>query len=267
MNSALYGNTYPLPKQLLNKINALIYTNTTGGDGVKRAKNLIKNGYVTYQQLKRLKNFFDTFNPDETPQSEFDFAGGDDMKYFVDTTLERERSRSGRSADIKRPIMSAAGNRAIQQLKAQDGSVNIKESEDKDSSKKLKRNALAIIFNKDMDVLLLQRSDYEEQWMPNKIGLVGGGVEENEEPIDAVKREIKEEIGLEIEKFIEKFVLQRNEDSVEHMFIAKYLGDNNDVKLNKEHQDYGWYSIDDIEKLDTVPNLLNYVKIVLTKYE
>lgn len=265
MNSALYGNTYPVPKQILNKINALVYTSSETGDGIKRAKNLVKNGSVTYQQLKRLKNFFDTFNPDEIPQSEYEFAGGDDMKYFVETTLERERSRSGRSAELKRPIMSLQGQRAVMDLQAQNGNVNLKES--KESSKDLKKNALAIIFNKNMDVLLLKRSSYEKQWQPNKWALVGGGVEKNEEPIDAVKREIKEEIGLEIENFIEKFVLQRNEDSVEHMFITKYIGDNNDIKLNDEHEEYKWVNVNDLNKMDVVPNLIEYVKIAIEKYE
>lgn len=268
MNSALYGNTYPIPKQLLDKLTANIYNNPMGGDGIKRAKNLVKSGSISYQQLKRLKNFFDTFDPEQTPQSEYDFAGGEDMRFFVETTLERERSKSGRSAELKRPIMSAAGNRALQAMKAQDGGVNLKESEEKEEpSKDLKRNALAIIFNDDMEVLLLQRSSYEDQWMPNKWALVGGGVEEGEEPLEAVSREIKEEIGLDIDNFKEKFVLQRNDDSVEHMFVTKFSGDKDSIKLNEEHQDYKWCDVNEIDDMDIVPNLLDYVRIAITKYD
>jgi 8-oxo-dGTP pyrophosphatase MutT (NUDIX family) len=268
MNSALYGNTYPIPKQLLNKLTKTIYNNPMGGDGIKRAKNLVKSGSVTYQQLKRLKNFFDTFDSEETPQSEYDFAGGEDMRFFVETTLERERSKSGRSEELKRPIMSAAGNRALEAMKAQDGSVNLKESEEKEEpSKDLKKNALAIIFNDDMEVLLLKRSSFEDQWMPNKWALVGGSVEDGEEPVEAVEREIKEETDLDINDFKEKFVLQRNEDSVEHMYVTKYSGNNDDVKLNEEHQDYKWCNVNEIEQMDIVPNLLDYVRIAVTKYE
>lgn len=161
--------------------------------------------------------------------------------------------------------MSAAGNRALKSLKAQSGEVNLKENNE--FPKDLKRNALAIIFNDSMHVLLLKRSSNEEHWMPSKWALVGGGVEDGEEPVEAVQREIKEETGLEINNFIEKFVLQRNEDSVEHMFIAKYNGNNDDVELNHEHDDFDWYSIEQIKNLDSVPNLLDYVKIALTKYE
>ena len=263
MNSALYGNTYPVPKQILNKINAFVYTNPTG-EGIKRAKNLINSGNVTYQQLKRLKNFFDTFDPEVTTQNEFNYAGGDDMKFFVEQTLESERSKSGRSADLKRPVMSLAG---IQALQAQNGDVNLREGEEKDTAETLTKNALAIIFNKHMEVLLLQRSSYEKQWMPNKWALVGGGVEEGENPKEAVQREIKEETGLDINTFIEKFVLQRNEDSVEHMFIGKHNGENSDVQLNEEHQDFGWFDVNDIKQLDIVPNLLDYVRIAIEKYE
>ncbi len=263
MNSELYGNTYPIPKEILNKINAKIYTNPTG-NGIKRAKGLINSGNISYEQMKRLKNFFDNFDIQRNSKDELDCAGGEEMRQFINQKLGSERDRTSRSKEIKKPTMVMA-NSLI--LTAQDGTVNLKEGEENEVDQTLTKNALAIIFNKDMEVLLLQRSSYQEQWMPNKIALVGGGVEENEEPIEAVQREIKEETNLDIKNFIEKFVLQRNEDSVEHMFIAKYNGDNDDVELNEEHQDYGWYSIDDIENLDTVPNLIDYVKIALTKYE
>lgn len=289
MNSELYGNTYPIPKEILNKINAKIYTNPTG-NGIKRAKGLIHSGVISYEQMKRLKNFFDNFDIQRNSKDELDYAGGNEMKMFIDQQLGSERDRTARSKEVKKPAMVMANSL---DLTAQNGGVDLKENnkyrdktflinqtpadnikrtkipegEEKEVDETLTKNALAIIFNNDMEVLLLKRSSYSEQWMPSKWALVGGGVEEGEEPIGAVKREIKEETGLDINNFIEKFVLQRNKDSVEHMFIAKYNGNGDDVVLNEEHQDYGWYDVNDIKDLDTVPNLLDYVRIAVEKYE
>lgn len=263
MNSELYGNTYPIPKEILNKINAKIYTNPTG-NGIKRAKGLVNSGNISYEQMKRLKNFFDNFNDQTTSRDEFEYAGGEDMRNFINSQLGSERDRTSRSKEAKKPTMVMANSL---DLRAQNGEVNLREGEEKEDDETLTKNALAIIFNNDMEVLLLQRSDYQDQWMPSKWSLVGGAVDDGEEPVEAVEREIKEETNLDINKFIEKFVLQRNEDSVEHMFIAKYNGENDDVKLDKENQDFGWFDINNIDHLDTVPNLLDYVRLAVEKYE
>ena len=125
MNSELYGNEYTIPKQILDKIRAKLYI-TTDGEGAKRAKNLVKSGKCTYQMLKRLKNFFDEFNPSVTPIEEFELAGGREMRNFVDVTLKKERDRTARSKNIKRTVNPTARS---SDLKAQDGTVDLHENE------------------------------------------------------------------------------------------------------------------------------------------
>lgn len=257
MNSQLYGKKYRIPHQVKEYITKKLYT-SSDKEGVKRAKNLVKNGYCTYQSLKRLKNFFDNYNGQSKDQ--FELAGGELMRKFVEHTLRNERSATEKRTEIKNEFIP---NVTDDSNKVHAGKYRMREGEEKD----LKKNGLAIIFNDEMKVLLLKRSPEEEYWMPNKWALVGGGIEEGETPIDATQREIKEETQLDIEKFKEKFVIQRSPDSVEHIFIAKYEGDSDDVILNEEHVDYGWYSIDEIKELDCVPNLIDYINIALKKYD
>lgn len=254
MNSKLYGNTYKIPDEIIKRITAKMYS-SSDNEGIKRAKNLVKNGYCTYQNLKRLKNFFDN---SQSGTDQYELAGGNLMKQFVNQTLESERSRTGRHTELMRDIKP---NLNDPNLKPQTGVV--REGEEK----KLKKNVLAIIFNDDMKVLVLKRSSYPDQWMPSKWALLGGGIEDDENPIDAIQREIKEETGLDVKKFNEKFVIQRSPDNVEHIFTAKYDGDNYEIKLNKEHDDYVWIDPNRVNELDSVPNLFDYIKLAIEKYE
>lgn len=256
-NSKLYGKIYNVPKEIISTIKMELMK-SPHGDGVKRAKFLVNNGTCTYQQLKRLKNYFDN-NPDVNSQ-EYGLVGGDKMYRFVNQTLDSERKNVEVSKDITSSMHNDLTHNRISRIR-KDG---IRENEE---VKTLKINALAVIFNKDMDILLLKRNPERGTWMPNKFALVGGGVDEGETPIQAIEREIREETGLEINNFTEKFVLQRNEDSVEHVFITKYNGDGNDVQINEEHNDFGWFNLKEIEELDAVPNLLDYIKIAIEKYD
>ena len=55
--------------------------------------------------------------------------------------------------------------------------------------------ATALIINKNNEVLLELRSD------DNKYGYIGGMIEVDENIIDALKREIKEELGKDIKNY------------------------------------------------------------------
>jgi len=248
-NSELLNTSYKLPPDVLQAIQSTLVSNPTG-EGVKRAKFMLRNGVVTYQVLKRLKNFFDTFNPNAQNQAQFNLAGGELMRSFVERTLNANRDAVRRTTTTKREAMPR---------------MNEAEAKKKE---KITKNACAIIVDKDNKILLLKRADEKDTWMPNKWALVGGGVEKNETPLQAVEREIKEETGLEIKKFVSSFNLQRNSsNSIEYMFVCRFNGDPTEINLNQENTRYGWFDTGEMEFLDTVPHLLEYITIAFKSYE
>jgi len=253
-NSELYNKTYRIPSEVLKRINNVLVSNPHG-DGVKRAKNILRSGSITYQNLKRLKNFYDYYNP-ETDKLQYELSGGDLMKSFVERTLNADRDAVERGDEIKRDT-SVDVNLGVDAQQ----SPRLNEGEGK-----IKKNATAVIVGNDNRFLLLKRSSFADQWMPNKWSLVGGSVEKGENPEKACKREILEECGLDITDMVDTFTIERD-GIVEYVFACRYKGDPVDVELNEEHDGYGWFSLPEITYLDTVPHLVEYLTLVFKKYD
>lgn len=87
-NSALKNRTFPLPKGIRKHLQSTLdnYTGDKTIDGYKRLNNLLQMNGVEYNEMKRLKNYFDKYKgtPD-TP--EYTLNGGEAMKLWVDNTL------------------------------------------------------------------------------------------------------------------------------------------------------------------------------------
>jgi 8-oxo-dGTP diphosphatase len=99
--------------------------------------------------------------------------------------------------------------------------------------------ATTIILDK-QDILILQRGP--ESSGSGTWNFPGGKVEEDEDPMDAAIREVKEETGLIIEKdkidYLGSLIL---EHIVVNTFITNsYSGT---VKINKESMNFKWVSI------------------------
>lgn len=248
-NKELYGRSFPIPEKIINQIKSSIvkYPN---GDGVKRAKFITNNKQLTYQALKRIKNFFDNYNPETDGREKYELAGGNLMKDFIERTLGSNRKASELSKKTKE-LFSDKPSSAVKPFKIREG-VDIEN-----------KNAIIIIANNENDILLLKRSPISN-WGASRWAFVGGSIQRGETAEEGCKREVKEETGIVLDKIINVFNIQRG-DKIEYIFACRYLGDD-DINLNEEHTDYGWFSLEDIKHLNKVPQLEEYLKIAFKNY-
>lgn len=104
----------------------------------------------------------------------------------------------------------------------------------------------ATIYNtKTNKVLLLQRNDGNNVWE-----IPGGKRENNEDIVDALKREVKEETGLTINEYKLVYVspIFENHPVLKPFLNIGYLClvDNSDVVISDEHIDYKWVSVEEL---------------------
>ena len=82
MNKDLYGQVIYLPKEIVEYLGVCfnhLPNSDTSIEGHKRNQELRDTGYVTYQQLGRIKNWFDNYDGDGT-DAPFILNGGEYVK-------------------------------------------------------------------------------------------------------------------------------------------------------------------------------------------
>jgi len=107
VNKDLYGNKVELPEQIvvyLKQCNDAVPDANDSIEGFKRNKELRDSGHVTYQQLKRMKNFFDNFNGNDNDKP-FILNGGHYVKNWVNETLRSMRGDVRKTKEIRSEVL------------------------------------------------------------------------------------------------------------------------------------------------------------------
>ena len=107
MNKELYDKTIELPEEVVTYLGQCM---DSVGDvpettqGYKRNKDLRDNGIISYQQLKRIKNWFDSF---EGAQNDIEYIlhGADYVKNWVNQTLDTWRDDVKSGKEVKSQVL------------------------------------------------------------------------------------------------------------------------------------------------------------------
>ncbi len=93
--------------------------------------------------------------------------------------------------------------------------------------------AAALLMNEKNEILLQLRDNKKTIDYPGYWGTLGGHCEENEEPVDALKRELKEEINFDVKesKFIG--ILDDGVKHEVHLFKVQIRKKVNEITLNE----------------------------------
>ncbi len=107
MNKDLYGKKIELPEDVIVYLKQC-NDNAIGADesteGFRRNRELRDSGFVTYQQLKRMKNFFDNFNGHQNDLP-FILNGGHYVKGWVNNMLKSMRDDISLGKEIKSVVL------------------------------------------------------------------------------------------------------------------------------------------------------------------
>lgn len=268
-NKALYGEKeFRVPENVIHDIK-LALRRYPDASGHERAQHLVTNPVISYANAKRIKSFLDVNTNAGTPS--YALCGGKLMLGFLDGALAAERNSVIRTKTVK----SNAGF-SNQFISPHEKSF-LKQSIPRASDLKLPKvkrmelfeqatldNAtfcLAIVINSNNKILLAKRAN-DDDWMPGKWALLGGGIEPGEDPATAVVRELREEANLELVNLELCGPITEPDGKTGLVFIAQCENEG-EIRLNPEHSDFVWISPSKIGVLGGVPGLVQTVRTAL----
>lgn len=132
-----------------------------------------------------------------------------------------------------------------------------------------RKKASAIILNAENKILLVQLHEYDNmQW-----NVPGGGIENDETPLEAIQRELEEELGTNKFELIEQSLITDRYDFPDELiqrillegknlrgqeqvqFIFRFTGTDSDIKIQEEEvRRYKWVPYQDLKTHLLFPN-------------
>lgn len=92
-NSQLQHKSFPVPDEVLLGLSANLkkFADKRESKGFNRALFILQRRECTYEQLKRIKNYFDTLDPKNIDVVEYSLNGGELMQKWVNFILNQAR--------------------------------------------------------------------------------------------------------------------------------------------------------------------------------
>jgi hypothetical protein len=109
VNSSLYGKNIQIPDKVLEYLETCfdqVQNSDPSIEGHKRNEELRNTGYATYQQLGRIKHWFDNYEGDKT-DAPFILNGADYMSSWVNNTIDHLRKNDNFDNEIENEYMPA----------------------------------------------------------------------------------------------------------------------------------------------------------------
>ena len=111
---------------------------------------------------------------------------------------------------------------------------------------KTKIGEYAIILNSKNEFLMLQFKKYHEfKWH-----FPGGRLDEGEEAMEGLIREVKEEAGLDIYDLKPVLTKIFTDERKYGVFFTAKVKEPYEVKISHEHQDFKWFKKTDLDSID-----------------
>ncbi|KAE9548262.1 hypothetical protein FO519_008526 [Halicephalobus sp. NKZ332] len=127
------------------------------------------------------------------------------------------------------------------------------------SDEGISRFVVGGVIWKENKVLVLKRA--ANDFMGGIYELPSGKVEENEDLIHALRREILEETGLKVidANYISYFDYNSKSGRRTRQFNYNIIVEGDQVKLSEEHEDAAWVAMDDLKKYNITESVINTI--------
>jgi hypothetical protein len=103
-NQELVNNRYQIPEKLYKTLcaNYNRVKNNTNIKGAQRLRNLVNNKAISYNEMYRLKNYFENLSQND---DEYILLGGNEMVRWIDQQLKSDTTTSKNTKKVKKEIL------------------------------------------------------------------------------------------------------------------------------------------------------------------